>query len=327
MNSKMNFRRKIIVLSALIVFLALVYIASFVFEPGRQGRHSFAFLDSKLLPLADRIEILGSGGNTVLSLRNNTWVFSSAAAEYPVKQGRVDDFLKVLSGRDAYSLRAASSEANEKLGLVEGKASRIIIRGGAGLPLLDLLVGAGDALGRELYLRKAGAKEIYSGEDRFTLYTESRQSSWYDLRLFPAQNASGMEASMVQQAEISFPVIDANGFGVKQENYVLRRGSGGWIIAGNSNDTLDNIKTEAWLRSVLDAEGEDFGIEAPAAPEGRIILRFGDGSSRAMDAGPPDADKRRYVTVSNSSLVYVLAEWTYNRMFRDRDYFLKEPKN
>ena len=322
----MIFKKKAVVLSALVAVLVLVYIFSFVIDPERP--QTFAFLDEKMLALADRIEIYGSGGKTLLSRKNNIWVFSAGTTEYPVKQGRVEDLLQALSRRNVFPLRAVSPEGRERLGLVEGRASRILVRGGAGLPLLDLLIGTGDALGREIYLRKAGANEIYSGEDHFTLYTESKPSSWYNLRLFSADTPpetspgtaagsrnSGVDVAMVQQAEISLPE--------STETFTLRRHGEGWIIPGNESFPLDTPKVESWLRSVLEAEGVDFSAETPASVEGSVTFRLGNGTARTIQAGPPDEQKRRSATVSNSPLTYILSEWTLNRLFRESGYFFK----
>ena len=365
----MVFKKKAAVLSALVAILALVYILTFVFDPQRQqSRQAFSWLDPGLLSKVDRIEINGSGGGspggrTVLIRKNNIWVFEAevaglpegnlvqplannqAQAEFPVKQGRVEDFLAVLTRRDIYPLRAVSDAGREKLGVVEGTASRIVVRGGAGLPLLDLLVGGSDALGQGVYLRRAGSNEIYSGEDHFTLYTESKPNAWYELRLFPSDtqavpvsrgngNTGPLRAALtvesIQQAEVTLPESEEGGGAVQPQSFTIRRqrtegGGGGWGIVG-SESVLDTTKVEAWLRSILEAEGEDFSAGSPASIKGSITLRFGDGTSRIVKIGPmetQDTEKRRSAVVSESSLVYILPEWTVNRLFREAASFLK----
>ena len=314
----MTYKKKFIALSSLAAVLALVYILTFVLDPENRRSSFFAWLDPALLVMADGIEIEGPQGSTVLSRKNNTWVFPAGAMDYPVKQGRVEDLLAVLCRREAYPLRASSTGARERLGLAEGRASRIVVRGGAGLPLLELEIGTGDALGREVYVSRAGKREIFSGEDRFTFYTDPGPASWYDLRLFPSEPARNSAAG-VQQADITLP----DGAG----SYTLRRGRTetngvGWIMLGNESVALDAPRVEAWLRSVLDAEGEGFDDQALESVEGSIILRFGDGSARTVQAGPEDEQGSRGIMVSDSPFVYVLSEWTLNRLFRERAYFI-----
>ena len=357
----MKYKQKVSILAALVAVLTLVYALSFVFDPGRSRSAAFAWLDASLLNLADRIEITGNGfnggasgndggagsgspGPITLIRKNNVWVFSAGADEYPVKQTRVEDLLTALTKKEAYTLRAVSPEAGEKMGFSGGNASRILVRGGAGMPLLDLLVGGVDALGRDVYLKRADKNEIFSGADRLTFYTENLPNFWYDLRLFP----EGIAVSSVQQAELTLPpVSNENGLDPDQtnlagnglaasESYILRRGGGGWVFLGRNgavdpNAVQDSTRVESWLRSVLEAEGEDFAGSAPLPPAlsaaeagmagGRIILRLGDGSTRTIQTG--DEHQRRVASVSGSRLSMVLTEWTLNRLFRESSYFLK----
>ena len=334
----MTFRKKAMILSALLALLVLANLLTFVFDPGKPRSSSFAWLDPSLVQAADHIELYGrdsinnkgdSGDPVVLIRRNNRWLFRGDGIELPVKQSRVEDLLSALSRKAVYPGRAASREASAALALDEGRSSRILVRGGAGLPLLDLLVGTADALGREVYLRKAGRSEIHSGEDLFTVYTESKPVSWYDLKLFSgggAQDKSGaVTAENVQQIELNFFEAGLSGEGAEKRSYMLRRQRNGWIMPGNESALIDSQRVDAWLRAVLEAEAEDFSREAPGAPWQSITLRLGDGSTRVIQAGAPDEMKSRNAILSGSNLVYVLTERTLSRLFREASYFSANP--
>ncbi|MDR1566708.1 MAG: DUF4340 domain-containing protein [Treponema sp.] len=312
------YKRKLICLSALAAVLALIFIGTVVFNPERTALRNAAFtwIEPGLLDLADRIEISGSQGNTLLSRKNNVWVISSGETGYPVKQARVEDLLKALSGRGLYQVRSNSASAHERLGLVEGRASRIVIRGGPGLPLLDLFIGFAAAPGREVYLRKAGQNEVRSGEDRFTAYTESPAASWYDLRLFP-----DLETAMIQRVRVTPP-------GQEEAPYTLSRNGRGWSFSGTL-EPPEPSRVESWLRSLADAEADDFNTALAQADavsgSGSILLELGDGSIITLRLGQNDAGNRRDASVSLSSFVYSLSEWTVNRLFREASYFMQEP--
>ncbi|MCL2381846.1 MAG: hypothetical protein FWC64_09700 [Treponema sp.] len=323
------YRRKLVFLSALAGALALVYALTLVFDPDRRHGRAFAWLDHPGLHyLADRIEISGPAGTTVLVRRNDVWVLSDPGAGgaeggpggawqgFPVRQQRVQDLFAALSRREAYTLRANSLEARERLGLSIGSASRIVVRGGPGLPLVDLLIGYGGAVGREVYLARAYEREIYSGDDRFSLFTDSGPGFWLDFRLF----AASYSAAMVQQAEFAF----APPGGAPPVSYVLRRDGGGWVLQGNESAALVNARVEAWLRAVLEAEGEGLGTEAPPAIEASVTLWFGDGTARTIQVGPAEGGEGyRRAVVSPSPLVYVLSPWTVDRLFRKSGDFLR----
>jgi len=329
--AKPVFKKKAAILLGIIVVLSAVYILTFVFDPENRRDAAFAWLEPALGDMADRIEIFGERDKTVLSRVNNVWFFLSEvnpdgsqgpARMLPVKQERVGDLFSLLSRKGVYPVRASSPEAIERLGLDEGRASRIVVRGGAGLPLLDLFVGFGGALGREIFLRRAGWNRIYSTEEDFYSFTEAKPASWYDLRLFPpsAEESAGnlgraaIGMDRVQQVEISGP---------DREALVFRRSGQGWIIPGNET-VLDAIKFEAWLRQIIEAQADDFGYSPPDIVDGSFTLRLGDGTSRTLMAGPLNEENYRSVTVSTSSLVYLLNENTFNNFFESGFSFLND---
>ena len=320
-----TYKKRLVFLSALAAILAVIYILALVFDPARHGGRAFAWLEPRLHPLADRIEISGPSGDSVLIRRNDVWFLTAAGIEYPVRQQRVQDLFAVLSRRDVYSLRSASLEAREPLGLSLENASRILVRGGVGLPLLDLLIGISGAVGREVYLARAYEREIYSGEDRFTLFTDSGPEFWLDFRL---SGGDPRPAAMIQQAEVTFAPADAPPF-----SYSLIRSGSGWALQGIEAAEVVSFRVEDWLRAVMEAEGSGFAAHPPAVVHGSITLWFGDGTNRSIQIGTLEASGEESgansggeaviaAAVSDSPLVYVLSAWTVSRLFRESGEFL-----
>jgi hypothetical protein len=303
---ELTYKKKVTILSALVAALALIYILTFVFDPENARGYVFAWLDSPLLVMADSIEISAPENRIVLRRRNGVWYVADGTGEFPAKQDRVADLFSLLARRENYPVRASSSEGIERLGLTEGNASRIVVRGGVGLPLLDLLIGSANAFGTEVYLRRAGWNQIYSAEDDYSFYTESKTRSWYDLRLFTPASVDS-----IQQVEISFP----------EEAYILRRSGNGWIIAGNESAALDAIRVEAMLRQLLEADADNFTVNAPETIEAVITMQFGNGSTRSLQAGTITEEGNRYSVVSGSSYFYVLTESKFNNFFKKSSFF------
>jgi hypothetical protein len=309
----LTYRKKAAILSAFVAVLALIYILTFVFDPENRRSAAFAWLEPSLLVMADGIEISTTESRIVLRRRNDVWLLADKTGEFPVKQDRVADLFALLTRRENYPLRASSSEGIQRLGLTEETASRIVVRGGAGLPLLDLLIGGADALGTEVYLRRAGWNQIYSAEDDYSFFIGLKARSWYDLRLFSAGNLQVPPASVdsIQQVEISFP----------DETYILRRSGRGWIIPGRESTALDAIMVEAMLRQLLEAEADNFAVIAPETVEASITMQFGNGSTRTLRAGPLSEENARYATVSGSLYSYILTERTFNNFFRPSSFY------
>jgi hypothetical protein len=326
----MVYKKKLLLLSALVGLLVLIYGGSLIFSPDRMTSRgaSFVWLESRWLDQVDRIEISGLEPIDLIR-QNNQWMAEYEGVIYPAKQTRIEDLLRLLATRGLYPVRATSSASHERLGITEDAAARLIVRGGAGLPLLDLLVGDVDATG-EVYLRKNNQDEVRSGEDRFSTYLLGRHTSWYNLRLFPDNGELGLD--MIQRITVSAPASEeaAEGSASQGLSYTLARNAGGWTL----NDAeADTVQVESYIRAILDTEGSDFApAMTPSDPvfnDCRILLEIGNGTTRTIRLSPAaeegaDGVQFRYAVVSGSSSVYTITEWAANRLLRDPIYFEKQ---
>jgi hypothetical protein len=262
--------------------------------------------------MIDGIEITGTIEDVRLARRGGVWMVIRGGEEYPAKQIRVDDFLGILSGKGIYPVRSEAASSHERLGLAEG-APRITIRGGAGLPLLDLLVGNVDNTGREVYLRRVDRNEVRSGEDRLSAYMAAGRTSWYDLRLINAGNAESVQRLSVYPPE--------------GEPRIFTRNGAAWTISGLDLTKPDMTKVENYVRGILTLEGDDFvsaGGAADISGGGRLVAELDNGMVYTIRLGTPDESGRRRAAVSGSPYVYSLAGWASERIFRDADFF-EEP--
>ncbi|MDR2109978.1 MAG: DUF4340 domain-containing protein [Spirochaetaceae bacterium] len=323
----MEYKKKLTGLVCLIGVLALVYGGTLVFDPERVNSRnaSFVWLNAEGQDRADRIEISRAGSEPITLIRkNNEWFVPREGIDFPAKQGRVEDLFRLLSTRGAYPPRASTAASHERLGLTEETASRIVIRGGAGAyPLLDLLIGDPDATGKEIYLRQNNQNEVRSGESGLSSYAGGSPASWCNLRLFPDSPGRSLNVDMIQGLRVDFPAPGADTGPAAP--MVLVRSAGGWTLEGGS-EPPDTQRVESYIRSILDAEGEDFAVsvrpEEPVFNDGRITLNTGDGGTHTIRLGPPGAENRRNAAVSLSPYVYTLGEWTVNRLFREAAYFV-----
>jgi hypothetical protein len=328
----MVFKKKLLVLSILTGVLGLVYTATLVFDPERVNSRdaSYVWLEPKWVDQADRLEIYDQGNAGPVLARNSAgWFVSFEGKEYPAKQSRVEDLFRILSTRAAYPLRASSAASHEKLGLEDADgASRIVVWGGSAsaYPLLDLLIGDGDASGREVYLRKNTQEEVRSGENKLASYISGARSSWYNLRLFPDNETAPVGADMVQRIILAPPVNPEDG--EPRAPFTLSRSGINWVLEGGNGDALDTGKVDSYIRGVVEAEGEDFvasmNSTEPVFTEGQITLQLGDNTTRIIRLGPLLESENRSAVSSGSTHVYSLAEWTMSRIFRDVSYFLTQ---
>jgi hypothetical protein len=327
----MTYKRKLIVLSSLTAFLALVYGLTLVFDSERSGRRSDAYtwLDPRLRDSVDRIDIQVPGpgdsaeGLTILR-RNGLWQVVRDGREYPARETRVADFLDELSRRDSYPLRSASPSAHEGFGLSEGAASRITVRGGAGLPLLDLLAGKNDAGGEHIFLRKADGNEVRSGRDRISPYLDGRPKSWFDLRLFPESAYGPISVDSVQRLTVQGEAGDsAPALVITREQYGWRISAGDLSLGSGD---LEKSRVDSYIAGIIDTAGDDFAASPSSLDSRSLSLELSDGRVLNLRLGSPDESGRREAAVfGTGDPVYVLASWAVERLFREPEYFRKAP--
>jgi hypothetical protein len=321
----MTYKKQFTVLSGIIAALALVFILTIIFNPERRGARSAAY--SWLEPgQNDRISgiTIAKADETITLARNGgQWFVSHDGKDYPARNSRVEDLIAALGKRAPYPVRGAGASSHERLSLAEDKAVRITVSAGAGLPLLNLLVGQQGVTGQDVYLRKQGENEIRSGEDIFTAYTRSGLSSWYNLRLFPETENGKLDAASVQRLTVYAPIDDR----IDESPNIPRiftRKNREWTfnfeLAKADMKMVDN-----YVHDILFASGDDF-VDSVLPSDSlfnnsRFVLELGDGSVRTMRLGPPDENGIRFAAVSGSDWVYSIPNWISQRLFVDPESF------
>ncbi len=203
----MTYKNKIVTLSSVIAALAIVYILTIIFDPQARGARSdaYSWLEPGQNDRITGISITKDGETVTLSRNDGKWFVTRDGKDYPARQVRVEDFLTALAKRDLYPVRSSSASVHERLSLTPDKATQVTVSAGAGLPILTLLIGQADITGQNVYLRKQGQNEVRSGEDRFSAYTGSALSSWYNLRLFSENEEGKLSDSDVQRLTVYPP--------------------------------------------------------------------------------------------------------------------------
>jgi len=319
----MTYNKKFTILAGISAALALVYILTIIFDPERVGSRSAAY--SWLEPgQSDKISgiTIVKPDETINLVRNGgKWFVSHNGKDYPARDIRIEDFIAALSKRAPYPVRSSSASSHERLSLTDEQAVRVTVAAGAGIPLLNLLIGQADLTGQSIYLRKQGQNEVRSGADVFTSYTRAALNSWYNLRLFPETENGRLTAANVQRLTVYQPP-SSDGPGAPPQ--IFTRSGKQWTfnfeIANPDMGMVDN-----YIRDILNTSGDDFvDYLTPSDPlfnNSRIVLELGDGAIRTIRFGPPDENGEFMAAVSGSDWVYTISSWASPRLFVEPDYF------
>jgi len=317
----MTYKKQRAILAGVIAALAVVYILTIVFDPERVGSRSAAYswLEPGQNDKISGITIARYDETITLARNGGKWFVSRDGRDYPARDTRIEDFIAALSRRAPYPVRSSSASSHERLSLTPEQAIRVTVFAGAGIPLLDLLIGQTDLTGQSVYLRKQGQNEVRSGEDIFTSYANSTLNSWYNLRLFPEAENGKLTAENVQRLTVYHPADSSNA-----PPQIFTRSGKAWTF----NFELANPdmgKVENYIRDILNTSGDNFVDNiAPSDPSfnnSRIALELGDGSIRTLRFRPSDDNGELMAAVSGSDWVYSIPSWASDRFFVDAESF------
>ncbi|AEJ19435.1 DUF4340 domain-containing protein [Gracilinema caldarium] len=323
----MQYQRKIQILGTMIIILSVTLLSSFIFNPeARSVRQATGvLLDPKKIQNITKIEIKGPTKSALTFIkRTGLWYAIRDGKEYPVKNERIGDFLKPFSKPSFLPQRASSAQTHERLGLGTASASRVTFWGeDTEKPVLDMYFGSMDATGKEIYFRFSDSDSVKSIEDRFSSYIQSSPQSWYDLRIFPQSGNQGMKPELIQRI---IWTLDSNvGFSIS------RSGPANWVGKEDNLEgkELDTNKIDTFLQDLINATGDDFTeITNQSAKVNQVTItaELGDGRTKKVTIRSDPETKSHWATSSDTPYTYTLSEWQYNRLVKERNYFIKSEK-
>lgn len=314
----MEYRKKLIYILSIIGALAVVYLASFIFDPELAGTRSasYVWLDSKLAGRTAKI-VIGKKEDTVeIVKKNNKWFVLRDNKEYPARQLRVEDFIGILTSRKAWPVRSSSASSHERLGIGANASARITLYG-ENSTLVDLLLGNEDVTGREIYIRKYGQNEVRSGENLFASYLTGSVTAWFNLKLIPESEDGKVAVDSVQRLSVYGP----------QSTQVFSRKNREWTVSGFQIENPDQASIGAYVRAVLNLEGDDFAdllTDDSSHYESSLVLELGNGGVKTIRVTKADESGRRIAFVEGSDYGYSLAPWAAQRLFRNAQDFEKQ---
>jgi len=309
----MTYKNRLIFLGTLIGVLAVTYIVSVIFtsDIGYKST-SYIWLDSKAAEKTIRIVIKDAENEIDLKKINNQWYVSHNGVEYPAKQLRVEDFLKILTKRSAWPVRSTSASNHERFGL-DQSASRVTVY--AETVLLDLVAGNEDVNKNEIYLRKAGQNEVRSGDNAIKSYISSPVTSWYNLRLIPETENGSVDVSSVQRLSVYTP----------QETQVFSRRNRRWEVSGITIEKANQNAIDTYIRQLLTVEGDNFENSVngadPMFDKTSIVLELGNGRIVTVRLSDPDENGRRLAHVNEKDYIYSIPTWQMEKLFKNASNF------
>ncbi|MBA7585721.1 hypothetical protein ES708_27709 [subsurface metagenome] len=282
----LSFRRKVLILGAIIAVLAAAYVLGLVFSPARMGRRE---AETPLLP----------GENT----KPRTYAFFNFLAE--TKRTRV-----VTDNPQAWPDFGVGDEARRRIRLFDG----------AGNILTDIIVGKAAAGGGNDYVRLGDSNDVVLSNRSFDYYLNVEDKFWSYLRIFPEdlEGQSLMRISVDSPGPLHYTlVLDA-----EQQNLWRVAGQPQLPLDNAEVDLLANNLAD--LEGTEFAAAVDRAEAGLTDPTARILLSTQDDKDFRLLIGGAAGEDQLYVALEDGPYIYKVSEWRLKGILKPVDDLLEE---
>jgi len=321
----LSFRRKVLILGAIIAVLAAAYVLGLVFSPARMGRRE---AETPLLPDLNRnqrdlvaaVELSGEEGSLKLVKDEESWVLPGGTREYPASLSRIDAFFNFLAETKRTRVVTDNPQAWPDFGVGDEARRRIRLFDGAGNILTDIIVGKAAAGGGADYVRLGDGNDVVLSNRSFDYYLNVEDKFWSYLRIFPEdlEGQSLMRISVDSPGPLHYTlVLDA-----EQRNL--------WRVAGQPQLPLDNAEVDLLANNLADLEGTEFAAAVDRAeagltdPAARILLSTQDDKDFRLLIGGAAGEDQLYVALEDGPYIYKVSEWRLKGILKPVDDLLEE---
>jgi hypothetical protein len=321
----MDFRLRIMGLTALLAALIGLFLGGMLFSPGRSRARDAA---RPLLALGSPAGItamdIHAPGRAEMSLARNAggWTMTSGGRQYPASTARAEGLARLLCTLARGGL-ASRDAARAGLGLDDAAARRLVVHLGGGKPDVGLFVGSRAPGGEEDYIQVRGQTAAYLVRGNLSILLGQDRAYWLDLAVLPG----GLEAADVTRISVTgHPGAGRESFGpaagALTSAYVLLRSQDGqgWSIQGGTA-RVDPLLAAAMADALAVLEGEDItesGARVWGETGASVTVEVGtrSGASYAIQIVPSDRPGSLLAVPAGSVHAYLINPAVLSRAVR-----------
>ncbi|MCL2293694.1 MAG: DUF4340 domain-containing protein [Spirochaetes bacterium] len=279
----MEYRKKIKLLSGIVVILLASYITGTFFSHANvyQRRATQPVFDRALINKISAMKVDLREGYIFLQRENNNWFFIYDGNKFPASADRVEAFIDSVSRITKHQLVSSNPRNWDRFDLVDGKSRDAFFFDSTGNKLFSLHIGKSgpsSRVGEGEYVRTSLSDEVFLISAPIIRHFQRDANFWGNLRVFPEDvNSNTISAVRIRVDEKFADVISVLDFSMRREsvNNIIdwREASGNVVNRNSANMLLNNIATLVGDRfsqdHIIDRNGE---IELETDGHGRIIL-------------------------------------------------------
>lgn len=329
----LSFRRKVLILGAIIAVLATAYVLGLVFSPARMGRRE---AETPLLPdfnrdqrdLAAAVELSGEEGSLKLVKKGESWVLPGGAREYPASRSRINAFFQFLAEMKRTRVVTDNPETWPDFGVGDEARRRIRLLDEAGNILTDIIIGKAATGGGDDYVRLGESNEVVLSNRSFNYYFNVDDKFWSYLRIFPED----LEGQSLMRISVDSEVIfQDDSPGPIDYTLVLDAEQRSlWRVAGQPQLPLDNAEVDLLTNNLTNLEAAEFAAAVDRAeagltdPAARILLSTQDDKDFRLLIGGTAGEGQLYVALEEGPYIYKVSEWRLKGILKSVDDLLEE---
>jgi hypothetical protein len=288
MTKTMDYRTKVIVLTALFAVLSLTAVLGWTFSQQATAQRQ---AQEALIPGYDASAITGLElSNGVALKKDASWALTFQGHPFPASTDRIETYLKTLSTLQRE--RLVTTGDAKPFGLDQGYKTLKLL-GAGGKVVADLQVGGANDLGDKVYVRLAGQKEIWQTDRGFARTLDLDFNTWADLTLFPGRKAADL-------TRITFDSRIETSDKTVYTPFDLERVVGGKSKWQNRVTKASTDTMASWADLVATVHFGAFvsPSDPPAAASsvGTVTYTWADGTSTAIKLSAADAQNRYRAT-------------------------------
>ena len=271
----MEYRKKIKVLSGIIVLLLATYITGTIFSSGNMSkkRSLQPMLEKAIIGKISAIKIDMEEGNIFLQKEDKKWSYMHNGKKYPASADKIENFIDSVSKLTKYQIAGSNSKTWDKFDVIDGKSKNAFFFDPSNNELFTLYIGKnGPSEGSGEYIRTSLSDEVILIDAPIIRYFKQNINYWSYLRVLPENiDSNTITAVKIKTDKKFMDTMAMMNFSIKKESDW--KDASGKVVEKNSADMLLNN-----IASVTgDVFSEDYITDKNAEIEletdyGRIIL-------------------------------------------------------
>ena len=300
----MEYRTKITAASTVLAVLCLTAVFGTVFSQQAVNQRQS---QQPLLAGFDPAAVTGLELSGSVSLKKTAaWTLSVGGKVYPAAAERIDGFVKSLALLKRERLAASAGDA-KTFGLDQGFKTLKVL-GAQGKPLADLEVGGVNDQGSKVYVRFAGAKEIWETDAGFSRSLGLDFNTWADLALFPPKKTpvrvdfEGRIQTADKSVYAAFDLVRTDG----------KDGKPVW----QNRLTKTTVDADSWAENLPFFRFGAYAAPTDPGPDaaklGTLTVGWSDGGETKVVIGKPDAQNRYRAT--DGTRDFWIADWSLTQL-------------